>query len=70
MSEMGLLQSVQFVVDSDGQKSAVLVNLDVWEQILTLLEDLEDTEEIRQAREEDEETIRWEQVRTELDLGV
>ena len=68
MSEMVLLQSVQFVVDSDGQKSAVLVNLDVWEQILTLLEDLEDAEEIRQAREEDEETIPWEQVRTELDL--
>ena len=69
MSEMALLSSVQFVVDSDGHKSAFLVNLDVWEQILTLLEDLEDAEEIRRAREEDEETIPWEQVKADLDLG-
>ena len=41
---LGLLQSVRFVVDSDGQKSAVLANLDVWEQILTLLEDLGDAD--------------------------
>lgn len=69
MSEMAFLQSVQFVVDSDGHKSAVLVNLDVWEQILTLLEDLEDAEEIRRAREEDEEIIPWEQVKADLGLG-
>jgi len=64
-----LLQSVRFVVDSAGHKSAVLVNLDVWEQILTLLEDSEDAEEIRRAREEDEETIPWEQVKADLGLG-
>jgi PHD/YefM family antitoxin component YafN of YafNO toxin-antitoxin module len=69
MSEMTLLDSVQFVVDSDGHKSAVLVNLDVWEQILALLEDLEDAEEIRRARGEDEETILWKQVKADLDLG-
>ena len=69
MSDMTLRQSVRFVVDSDGHKSAVLVNLDVWEQILALLEDLEDAEEIRQARDEDEETIPWEQVKAELGLG-
>lgn len=68
MSEMTLLQSVQYVVDSDGHRSAVLINLDVWEQILTLLEDLEDAEEIFQAREEDEETISWEQVKADLGL--
>lgn len=69
MSETALLQSVRFVVDSDGHKSAVLVNLDVWEQILTLLEDSQDAEEIRRAREEDEETIPWEQVKADLGLG-
>ena len=69
MSEMTLLQSIQFVVDSDGHKSAVLVDLDVWEQILALLEDLEDAEEIRRAREEDEETIPWEQAKADLGLG-
>lgn len=51
MSDTALLQSVQYVVDTDGNKSAVLINLDVWEQILTLLEDLEDAEEICRARE-------------------
>lgn len=69
MSEAAMLQSVQFVVDADGQKSAVLVSLDLWEQILTLFEDLEDVEEIRRAREEDEETIPWERVKADLDLG-
>ena len=68
MNEKALLQSVQFVVDSDGHKSAVLVDLDVWEQILPLLEDLVDADEILRAREEDEETIPWEQVKAELDL--
>ena len=69
MSENALLQSVQFVVDSEGHKSAVLVDLDVWQQILPLIEDLEDADEIRRAREEDEETIPWEQVKAELGLG-
>ena len=69
MSEAVMLQSVQFVVDADGHKSAVLVTLDLWEQILTLLEELEDVEEIRRAREEDEETIPWERVKADLDLG-
>jgi PHD/YefM family antitoxin component YafN of YafNO toxin-antitoxin module len=68
MSETILRRSVQYVVDSDGHKSAVLVDLDVWEQILTLLEDLEDAEEIRRAQEEDEETIPWEQVKADLGL--
>ena len=69
MSEKALLQSVQFVVDSEGHKSAVLVDLDVWKQILPLIEDLEDADEIRRAREEDEETIPWEHVKAELGLG-
>jgi PHD/YefM family antitoxin component YafN of YafNO toxin-antitoxin module len=69
MSETTLLQSVRFVVDSDGQRSAVLVNLEDWERILTLLEDLEDAEEIRRARDEDEETVPWEQVKADLNLG-
>jgi hypothetical protein len=68
MSETTLHRSVQYVVDSDGHTSAVLVDLDVWEQILTLLEDLEDAEEIHRAREEDEEAIPWEQVKADLGL--
>ena len=63
-----LSQRVQFVVNAEGHKSAVLVSLDDWEQLLTLLEDLEDAAEIRRARTEDEEAIPWEQAKAELGI--
>jgi len=54
-----ILNSVKFVVNPDGHQSAVMVDLDVWEQIVTILEDAEDAEEIKQARSVKEETIPW-----------
>lgn len=69
MNNTTLLESVQYVIDAQGHKSAVLVNLDVWEQILTLVEDLEDAEELLRAKEQDEETIPWEKVKADLGLG-
>lgn len=51
MNSTELSQRVQFVIDAEGHKSAVLVSLDDWEQLLNLLKDLEDVEEIRLARE-------------------
>jgi len=55
-----ILNSVKFVVEPDGHQSAVVVNLEVWEQIVTLLEDAEDAEEVKQARTlKKEETISW-----------
>ena len=59
MTIADILNSVKFVVDSDGQQSAVMVDMDVWEQIVTLLQDAEDTEEIKKARYVNEETISW-----------
>jgi len=50
-----ILSSVKFVVGPDGHQSAV-VDLGVWEQIVTLLED---AEEMKQARAVKEETIPW-----------
>ena len=67
MNTTELSQRVQFVVNAEGHKSAVLVSLDDWEQLLTLLEDLEDAEEIRRAREE-EDAIPWEQAKFELGI--
>ena len=61
MNAAELLQRSQFVVDAQGHKSAVLLSLDDWEQLLTILEDLEDAEEIRLAREKKETAIPWEQ---------
>jgi hypothetical protein len=54
-----ILSSVKFVVNPDGQQSAVVVDMDVWEQIVTILEDAEDIEEIKKARVIQEETVRW-----------
>lgn len=64
-----ILNSVKFVVEPDGHQSAVVVDLDVWEQIVTLLEDTEDAEEMKQARVVKEETILWKTAKKELKLG-
>jgi hypothetical protein len=68
MTVSELLQSVQFVVDPEGTKSAVILSMDVWEQVLTLLEDMEDAEEIRQARKIKDDTIPWDQAKKQLGL--
>ncbi|MDO9129463.1 MAG: hypothetical protein Q7U34_06310 [Anaerolineales bacterium] len=70
MTVAEILNSVKFVVTPDGHQSAVVVDLDVWEQIVILLEDAEDTEEIIQARAIKEETIPWKTAKKELKLGI
>jgi hypothetical protein len=64
-----ILNSVKFVVNPDGQQSAVVVDLEIWEQIVTLLEDAEDAEEIKKARSVKEETIPWKTAKEDLNLG-
>ncbi|MFB2921602.1 hypothetical protein [Aerosakkonema funiforme] len=54
MNAKQLLEKVQFVVDAEGNKSAVQLSVELWEELLTILEDLEDAEEIRLARENKE----------------
>lgn len=66
MSVTELLNSVQIVTDQHGKKKAALLDWAVWEELLTLLEDLEDAEEIEQLRASDEEVIPWEQAKAEL----
>lgn len=70
MNAKQLLEKVQFVVDTAGNKSAVQLSVEVWEELLTILEDLEDAEEIRLARENKEEAIPWEQAKEELGIKV
>jgi Mg2+/Co2+ transporter CorC len=69
MTVSEILNSVKFVVDPDGQQSAVVVDMEVWEQIVTLLEDAEDAEEIKKARSVKEETISWKSAKKDLNLG-
>ena len=64
-----ILETVRFVVNPRGQKSAVMVDLDVWEEIVSMLEDLEDAEEMKQAKMVHEETILSDIAKKDLDLG-
>ncbi|HNS62696.1 MAG TPA: hypothetical protein PKK96_16990 [Anaerolineales bacterium] len=64
-----ILETVRFVVNPSGQKSAVMVDLDVWEEIVTMLEDHEDAEEMKQAKMVREETVPWDVAKKDLNLG-
>ncbi len=66
MNATELLQNVQFVLDTDGNKTAVQIDYAAWEELLTLLEDIEDAEEISRSRASGEEAIPWEQAKAEL----
>ena len=71
MSVTELLQTARFVVDADGNKKAVMVDYDIWEELLTILEDWEDAQEIKQLRVLKEEAIPWGQAKDELkDQGI
>ena len=64
VSEM--LKTAEFVVDAQGNKKAVLLDYEVWEALLTLLENWEDAEEIRRLREADDPILSWEEAKAEL----
>jgi hypothetical protein len=66
MSVIELLQTARFVVDADGNKQAVMVDYNVWEELLTLLEDWEDAQDIKRLRVLKEEAIPWGQAKDEL----
>jgi hypothetical protein len=59
MTIADILNSIKLVIDPDEHQSAVMIDLDVWEQIVSLLEDSEDAEEIKTAHAVKEETIPW-----------
>lgn len=66
MNATEFLQNVQFVLDTDGNKTAVQIDYAAWEELLTLLEDMEDAEEISRSRSSDGEAIPWEDAKAEL----
>jgi hypothetical protein len=70
MNTTRLLEKVQFIVDAKGNQSAVLLNIEDWEQLLSILEDLEDADDILKAKEENEEAISWKQAKSELGLNI
>lgn len=62
MTIMEVLQSAQYVVDSEGKQTAVQFDMPAWEALRQLLEDKEDIADIQQARQEDDTVFSWEQV--------
>ena len=66
MSVTTLLETAQFVVDTNGKRKAVVLDYTLWEELLTLLEDMEDAEEIGMLRNAGEETVAWETAKAEL----
>ena len=69
MTVAEILKSIKFVVNPNGQQSAVMVDMNLWEQILTILKDAEDAYEMRQARTIKEDKISWNITKKELKLG-
>ena len=70
MNTTQLLEKIQIVVDAKGNQSAISLDLEDWEQLLMLLEEMEDANDILQAKQENEETIPWEQAKAELGLNI
>ena len=62
MTIMELLQSVQYVVDSEGRQTAVQFDMPAWEALCQFIEDKEDIADIQQAWQEDDTVFSWEQV--------
>ncbi len=57
-----VLQSVQFVVDSQGRQTAVQFDMPTWNILQQWIEDKEDIADIQQARQENDTVFSWEQV--------
>ncbi|MFN8455420.1 MAG: hypothetical protein U0401_12260 [Anaerolineae bacterium] len=49
MSVVELIESAEFLVDAQGNKKAVQVDLAVWEEIVALLEQMEEGLEVELA---------------------
>jgi hypothetical protein len=60
---------LHYLIDKEGQRTAVVIDIHIWNQILEALEDAEDAEEMRSARDEEDELVSWKQVVAEYQSG-
>jgi hypothetical protein len=71
MLDMKLLENVRFVVDSQGKKAAVQLDLNAWEALLDYLEEIEDRKSVRemlshlQSGPEQSGAVSWDQANKE-----
>ncbi|HZQ10779.1 MAG TPA: hypothetical protein VFD70_29645 [Anaerolineae bacterium] len=66
MSVTDMLSKAEFLVDDKGNKKAVVLDIALWQELLDLLQDVEDANEIERLRELGEETMDWQQAKTDL----
>ncbi len=68
------LRSAQFVVDNNGQRNAVILDIQAWEKLITWIEDVTDIKISLQALSELQETggrpqqagwLAWDDIREE-----
>jgi hypothetical protein len=51
MTVTELLESVQFVVDTEGNKKAVLLDFAIWQEVLQLLMEMEEEDDVQAVKE-------------------
>jgi predicted DNA-binding protein len=72
MSSTELMHNAQFLVDEQGRRTAVMVDIKVWDALMDLLEDLEDMQLVKDAMSRLEQgpeaagALDWETARDEL----
>lgn len=69
MTIQEMLGAVQFVVNQDGKRTAAMIDIDVWETVLSLLEDVEDADLVRERLKNwraKKGWTRWEEFEQEL----
>lgn len=59
----------QFLVDDDGNRTAVVVPLQEWKRLLLALEEYHDIAAFDEAEEDDSEVIRFEEALAEIERG-
>ncbi len=63
----------RYITDAEGNRVAVVLNLETFERLIEMIEDYEDREAIREyeakraAGHPDAETVPWSEVRAQLD---
>ncbi len=66
MNVTEMLNKAEFLVDENGNKKAIVLDMALWQELLDLLEDLEDAAEIQQMRDAGAETVDWQEAKSEL----
>jgi hypothetical protein len=60
----------EYVVDAAGNRTAVLVPISAWEEIIEALEELDDIRAYDEAKREPSDAIPFEQALSEIEKGM